>query len=295
MMEKVLLDTDIGSDIDDCICLAYLLTHPNCDLLGITTVSGEPEKRAMMASVMCKVAGKGYIPIYPGADLPLLTPQMQPIAKQAEVLSKWDHETNFPKYEHIEFMRQTIRKYPNEVTLLAIGPMTNIALLFSLDPEIPSMLKQLVVMCGVFSYKTPLYTCLTEWNARCDPYATAIMYKAPVKNIKSVGLDVTTHVTMSKKEILSKFTADILKPVLDFSGVWFNDSGIITFHDPLAAAVIFDDNICKFERGNVEVELESNLSKGLTFWTPSSEGKNEVAFEVDSDRFFKQYFDIVGK
>ena len=57
---KVLLDTDIGSDIDDAICLAYLLAHPDCDLVGITTVSGEPVKRAMLASAVCKAAGKTY-------------------------------------------------------------------------------------------------------------------------------------------------------------------------------------------------------------------------------------------
>ena len=55
---KILLDTDIGSDIDDSICLAYLLAQPNCELLGITTVTGEAKNRAMMASALCKVAGK---------------------------------------------------------------------------------------------------------------------------------------------------------------------------------------------------------------------------------------------
>lgn len=62
---KVLLDTDIGSDIDDAICLAYLLAHPDCDLVGIPTVSGEPVKRAMLASAVCKAAGKVYN--FPGA------------------------------------------------------------------------------------------------------------------------------------------------------------------------------------------------------------------------------------
>lgn len=293
MSEKILLDTDIGSDIDDAVCLAYLLSQKKCELLGITTVSGEADKRAMMASAMCKVAGKGSIPIYPGAEQPLVTKQLQPIAKQAEALSKWEYEKNIPKGEAVEFMRRTIRKHPNEVTLLAIGPMTNVALLFSIDPEIPALLKQLVVMCGVFEYKMPTFVCLTEWNAMCDPCATAIIYNAPVKKIKSIGLDVTTKVTMGKKDVAARFTSDILKPVLDFSGVWFDDNGVITFHDPLAAATIFDDNICSFEKGNVEVELESARLGGLTYWTPASEGKNEVAFDVDSERFFEHYFDVV--
>jgi len=293
MTKKIILDTDIGSDIDDSICLAYLLAQPECELLGVTTVSGEAAKRAMMASAMCKVADKTGIPVYAGADLPLVTPQRQPHASQAKVLDKWEHETDFPRGDAIEFMRRTIRENPNEVTLLAIGPMTNVAQLFSVDPEIPSLLKELVLMCGVFTYRLGSYTCLSEWNALCDPYATAIVYNAPVKNIRSIGLDVTTKVTMDKDEIMEKFTAKILKPVLDFSGVWFEGTGTITFHDPLAAAVIFDDSICTFERGDVDIELQSDRTRGMTYFKHNENGKNEVAFTVDRDKFFAHYFDIV--
>jgi purine nucleosidase len=294
-MKKILLDTDIGSDIDDAFTLAYLLSHPDCDLLGITTVSGDGDRRAMMASAMCKAAGKGNIPIYPGVEKPLLIPQKQPIAKQAEVLSKWEHEKNYPKGEAIEFMRQTIRKNPHEVTLLAIGPMTNIGLLFSIDPEIPSLLKELVLMCGVFTYGLKAYVCLSEWNARCDPHATAMMYSAPVKNIKSVGLDVTTQVTMKKSDIFARSKADVLKPVLDFCNVWADNESdaVSTFHDPLAAAVIFDDSICTFKRGNVSVEIESKRAEGLTYFDEDPNGRNEVALTVDSERFFEHYFSIV--
>src|SRR6266487_2151781 len=95
---KLLLDTDIGSDIDDALCLAYLLAQPACELLGITTVTGEAEKRAMIASALCKVAGKN-IPVYPGAPEPLLIGQKQQIASQARALGKWDHDTSFPRGE----------------------------------------------------------------------------------------------------------------------------------------------------------------------------------------------------
>ena len=292
--KKILLDTDIGSDIDDAIALAYLISQPACQLLGVTTVSGEAEKRAMMASAICKAAGKEGIPIYPGNEAPILTPQLQPVAKQAAVLDKWPHETKFPMYDHIEFMRKTIYENPNEVTLLAIGPMTNVALLFASDPEIPALLKELVLMCGIFTYgHIGAYSCLSEWNARCDPYATAIVYRAPVKRIRSIGLDVTTQVTLSKKEIISQFSAEVLKPILDFSGIWFEDSKMITFHDPLAAATIFDDSICKFTSGHVEVELDSSRMKGLTYWTPDDSGNHEVALAVNKDRFFNHYFEIV--
>src|SRR3990172_3844403 len=104
---KVLLDTDIGSDIDDTICLAYLLAQPECELLGITTVTGEADRRASIASALCKAASR-QIPIFPGAEEPLIVPQRQPQAPQAAALVKWEHDASFPQGQAVEFMRQTI-------------------------------------------------------------------------------------------------------------------------------------------------------------------------------------------
>ncbi len=80
---KVILDTDIGSDIDDAVALAYLLAQPRCELVGVTTVTGESTKRAMMASALCRIAGKD-MPIFPGVEKPLLVAQKQLKAPQAE-------------------------------------------------------------------------------------------------------------------------------------------------------------------------------------------------------------------
>jgi purine nucleosidase len=207
-------------------------------------------------------------------------------------LHKWPHDTDFPNGEAIEFMRRTIRENPGEVTLLAVGPLTNIAALFTVDPEIPSLLKELVLMCGIFTYKTDNYSCLAEWNALCDPFATAIVYNAPCK-IKSIGLDVTDKCKMEKDEILERFTAEILKPVLDFAGVWFAETRTITFHDPLAATTIFDESICVFEKGHVEIETEGKHTKGLTYFHRDANGRHEVALGVDVGRFFGHYFGLV--
>src|SRR5512141_3256451 len=100
MTTKIILDTDIGSDIDDAVCLAYLLAQPQCELLGITTVSGEPEKRAAMASAQCRAAGV-QIPIYPGAPLTLLNGQRQPECSQAFALDRWPHQAEFPPGEAV--------------------------------------------------------------------------------------------------------------------------------------------------------------------------------------------------
>ena len=288
MTEKILLDTDIGSDIDDAVCLAYLLANPLCELLGITTVSGEAGLRAQMASAVCRVAGQ-EVPIYPGVETPLLVEQRQKIARQAEALHRWPHQEHFPQGQAVEFLRQAIHAAPGEVTLLTIGPLTNIALLFATDPEIPRLLKRLVMMCGVFTSRTPGAGSL-EWNAMLDPHATAIVYHRPVALHRSIGLDVTMQVTMPADEVKRRFLHPRLRPVLDFAEIWFQEQDKITFHDPLAATTIFDPGICAFERGQVVVEWDAHKAAGMTFWQPDPAGPHEVALEVDPEAFFKHYF-----
>ena len=285
MSTKILLDTDIGSDIDDAVCLAYLLANPACNLLGITTVTGDTVARAKMASVLCKIAGK-KIPIHPGSRSSLLTEQKQPLVPQAAALNKWDHDTKFSQGEAIEFLRHTIRSNPGEVVLFGIGPMTNLAALFAADEDIPKLLKSLVLMCGYFKHgKADM-----EWNALVDPTATAIVYRAAPKVHRSIGLDVTTQVTMPADEVRKKFTAPLLRPVLDFAEVWFTERPDIMFHDPLAATTIFDESICAYERGLVDVELKSDRLAGATTFTKKEDGPHEIAATVDKQRFFDHYF-----
>ena len=293
MKTKVLLDTDIGSDIDDAVALAYLLAQPKCDLVGITTVTGQPEVRAAMCSAICEVVGRD-VPIYPGAPGPLLAPQRQADVPQAVALPKWKHRTDFPRGQAISFMRQVIRDNPGEIVLLTIGPLTNIGLLFTADPEIPALLKSLVLMCGVFSNKL-VGLPPTEWNALNDPHATAIVYRARPPIHRSIGLDVTCQVQLPADEVRRRFTAPLLGPVLDFSEAWFKHAKTLTFHDPLAATTIFDESICGFDRGQVDIELGSSRYAGATAWKADPAGQHEVALKVDAQRFFDEYFGTLNK
>lgn len=287
MTEKLLLDTDIGSDIDDAVCLSYLLSQPQCDLLGITTVTGDVILRARLASVLCQLAGKD-IPIFPGASQCMLVPQRQPEVPQAAALSHWPHQVEFPSGQAVEFMRHTILSHPGEVTLLGIGPLTNIALLFLVDPEIPYLLKRLVLMCGRFTGINPDAP-QVEWNALVDPHATAIVYKAPVQDHRSVGLDVTLKVRMPVEEVKQRFESRLLEPVLDFAEVWFKDVKEIIFHDPLAGTTIFDEHICEFLGGEVEIDLEN--VPGQTLWKPGAPShRHKVASTVDPQAFFEHFF-----
>lgn len=287
MTQKLLLDTDIGSDIDDAVCLAYLLANPECELLGITTVSGEGQYRAQLASALCENAGQ-EIPIYVGAEIPLLVEQQQPHAPQQSALMSWKHREVFPSAEAIYFMQDTIHNHPGEIVLLTIGPLTNVALLFRIDPIIPSLLKGLVMMCGAFEAGG------NEWNAVVDPHAASIVYQAEISHHRSIGLDVTQQVTMPAEKVRKKFRNSLLQPVLDFAEVWFEDRDELTFHDPLAAATIFQNGICQFKRGKVSVEIYENEELGKTHWEPDVGGPHEIANKVDSEIFFDHFFRVLS-
>jgi inosine-uridine nucleoside N-ribohydrolase len=291
-MTKVLLDTDIGTDVDDAVCLAYLLSHPDCELLGITTVTGESETRASLASVLCRAADRD-IPIYPGADHPMQGEQRQLIAQQAAALPRWPHETDFPMNQAVDFMANTLRSHPGEVTLLTIGPLTNVGLLFTTYPDVPGLLAGLVMMGGNFDEAGPEAGRI-EWNVAGDLGASEIAYTTPVRLHRSLGLNVTQQVMMSAEEVRKKFTAPLLHPVLDMAEIWFAGFyPFITFHDPLAAATIFAPDLCTYQQGTVKLDNVDKL--GRTIWQPGgSDGPHQVAMTVDVDRYFEHFFDVVG-
>jgi len=289
---KVLFDTDIGSDIDDAVALAYLLRQRRCELLGVTTATGEPDKRAEMVSAVCRNVGRDDVPIHAGCPHAILIEMRQQTAPQARALGQWDRRRDFAAATAVEFLRQTIRGNPGEITLLASGPLTNLGVLFAADPEIPAMLKQLVLMCGRFFRGMG-----GEWNAIGDPHATAVLYGAGRQSVPprhvSYGLDVTTQCMMDADACRERFTAKVLQPVRDFAEVWFERRDRICFHDPLAAACIFEPDLCQYRQGRVEVSLSPPTMGWTVFRESEDEAPHAVACDVDPGAFFEHYFDVV--
>jgi purine nucleosidase len=291
-MTKILLDTDIGTDVDDAVALAYLLAHPDCELLGITTVTGEAEKRAALASVLCKAAGR-EIPIFPGEEHPMQGEQRQRFAQQAEVLPRWPHQPKFSEGQAVSFLADTIRSHPGEVTLLTIGPLTNIGSLFAAHPDVAELLAGLVIMGGNFDEAGP-EAGRVEWNVAGDLTASEIVYGTPVRLHRSLGLNVTQRVMMLSEDVRAKFTAPLLRPVLDMAEIWFTGFyPFITFHDPLAAATIFEPDLCTYEHGTVR--LDNPDQPGKTLWQSGGpKVPHQVAKSVGVDRYFEHFFKVVG-
>ena len=287
----VLFDTDIGSDIDDAVALAYLLAEPRCELVGITMVSGEPVERARLASALCRAAGRNNVPIRAGWDHPLAVDPLQPACPQKEILGRWAHRHDFDTGGTVTFMRDAIRARPGEITLLAVGPLTNLAVLFALDPELPSLLKELVLMGGVFTSKNAGAP-RAEWNIVNDPHAAARVFKSRAPKITAYGLDVTLRCRLDAEECRRRFKGGALAVVADMAEVWFRKAGQITFHDPLAAVSLFHPTTCTLAAGRVEVELAPGRPAGMTYFTADPAGRHHVALEVDVPKFFERYFGV---
>ena len=295
----LLLDTDIGSDIDDAVCLAYLLRQPRCELLGVTTVSGKPRERAALADAVCLAAGRKDVPVHAGLDKGILLDVVQPECPQSAVLPKFPHRApeEFKPYTAVEFLREQIHKRPGEVTLLAIGPLTNLGALFTVDPEIPKLLKRLVLMCGVFTNRLAGVG-PREWNALCDPLAAALTYRAPAPEHTSIGLEVTCKCKLDSGECIRRFkeAGGPLAVVAAMTEVWASHREKVIFHDPLAGAVIFEPGLCQYEDGQVEVELQSEHLKGMTLWNAKADPKpHRIAIDVNPAAFFEHYFGVTGK
>jgi purine nucleosidase len=296
----VILDTDIGSDIDDAVCLAYLLRQKRCELLGITTVSGEPQKRAALSDAVCRAAGRTDIPIHPGCDRTIQGKMFQPECPQAAVLPRFPHRPpeEFKPRTAIEFLREQIHSRPGEITLLTIGPLHNIGMLFAMDPEIPKKLKRIVLMCGVFTHRLQGYgPGMVEWNAKGDPLATDITYRAPIKDHTSIGLEVTCKCRMPSADCIEKFKTigGPLSVVSAATEIWSKHGDKVTFHDPLASAVIFKPEICQYEEGRVDIDIKSDFVPGMTvFNNKAPEKTHRVAVDVNPEMFFEHYFSVTS-
>lgn len=284
-MKKILLDTDIGGDIDDAVCLAYLLREPECQLLGITTVCGQPEKRAAVADAICRAAGR-EVPIVAGLDSTMQPVPIYPTPEGAGALENWPHNT-YEKGDAPAFLYQKIRKNPGETVLLGIGNMTNIATLFRSYPDAAGLLKGLYVMNGYFGGE-PLPEPWYNWNSWADPLASQIVFGARAAVHRAVPLEVTQQLTVEAERAGEIFRADsdLTRAVLGFGGAWLESAGKLTLHDPLAAVAIFHPDICGFERGFVTVETARESYMGGTVFHPSPGGNLEIARTVDRERFY---------
>jgi purine nucleosidase len=216
---------------------------------------------------------------------------------QAVVLDHYDHRdaAEFAPSTAVTFLRDAILSAPGEITLLSIGPMTNVALLFATYPEVVSLLRALMIMGGAYSM-LPFAGGAQEWNVTCDPAAARVVYRAPISQHRSVGINASSRCTMPSTEAMRRFRSiggglGVVAAAIDQA--WAAQQERVTFHDPLAAVCVFEPDVCTWRGGRVSVELASRRFRGATSFDADRDGSpHQVADLVDVDRFFDLLFSV---
>lgn len=247
---KLLLDTDIGDDIDDAWALAACISHPRIELVGVTTVHGDTEVRAALARLLLKRA-RVEVEIVAGTrdTLDRIVPLQRPC--YADVLGPDEARLKRGRTDAIPFMAEMARAHEGLV-LCAIGPLTNVAR-FALEfPEEFSGLSRLVLMC---SHLLPGME-KPEYNAGADPRATRIDLATDVSKYL-VGLDVTLRCGLTEEDIeaLQAKGTPLSETLCRMTRLWEQETGgRPIMHDPLAVLSTVEDGLVHFEPMRIEAD-----------------------------------------
>ena len=268
MSKKIIIDTDPG--IDDAMAILLALRSSELEVIGLTTVFGNArgEVTAQNALRLVSLEGHAHIPVAQGSGVPLVLPLME--------LGTFVHgedgmgNTNSPmpvkellNIPAAQFIVETVLSNPGEITLVPIGPLTNIALALHLEPRIVRMVRQVVMMGG--AALTPgNISPVAEANIYHDPHAAAAVFSAGWP-VVMVGLDVTTQVVMTPAYLEELYAANnpatnLLRSTLPcyqrFHEAFYGMKGNIHTHDPSAIAYLMDPGLFETRLWPIYVELE---------------------------------------
>jgi len=316
---RVIIDTDPG--VDDAFALLLAMRSPELKIEGITPVAGNVPLELSLPNAlrMVEIAGRTDIPVAVGARAPL---------ERRLITATYAHGENglggavfpAPKIKPIAdpasiFIRQMVRKYPGQVTLIMLGPQTNLATALASDPDLARMIKGVVMMGGSLSGGN--VTPSAEFNVYVDPEAARIVFQSGIP-VTMVGLDVTRKTALTDAHVkvleaantqVSMAAAKIARNDIDLNRKAGNPSGP-NMHDSLALASFLDPSLLKWKQYYVDVETIGELTAGETLgYRPNEAGLRgsaptlagtrtstmlrdkfapnaNVAIDVDSARFF---------
>lgn len=279
----VLFDTDVGTDIDDAYALAQILGSPELKLVGVTTVSGDAVARARLAAKLLAVAGHGDIPVYAGTST----------ATQYLAQAEWAKGFTSPALHEsggVEFLRAQINAHPGELTIIAVGELTNVAALLQSEPGIAKKIKAISLMGGAIlhgyaagSKPEP------EWNIKSNAAAAQVVFASGVPLLVA-PLDSTGQLQIPPAWRVRIFShASPLNDALaalDF--IWTNTNpwkgAAPTLFDNLAVALVATPGIAPLTPLHVVVDPD-----GLTRPVDGAAPNAQVALTADAPAFF-EYF-----
>ena len=292
----VLLDCDPG--IDDALAIVFGCGHPGLDLVGLTTVSGNVNLDTVTGNALSvlELAGRPDVPVVPGSARPLLRPTLDARDVHGEGglgAARLPAAQARPAPGHaVDFLINTISAAPGEITLIATGPLTNIALAVRREPRLAGWVRDFVIMGG--SAARGNVTPAAEFNIAVDPEAAAIVFEAGWQ-VTMVGLDVTLQAragpdVQDRMGQLGRLGADLLLPgLLGYRGEHAQAAGGPPVHDVCALALVAEPGLFGCDPARVDVETAGRWTAGMTVtdFSADSGARNAlVAMTVDVPAFW---------
>ncbi len=273
--KSIILDTDPG--IDDSLAILLALASPEISLEGLSVVHGNSstQQGTINALSVLELAKASYIPVYQGCDLPLVQPSLlapETHGEQGIGYAKLSAPLGQPKVQKgSDYLIEKIMSSPGEITLVAIGPLTNIALAIRQEPRIVENVKEVFIMGGAIRHEGNT-TPLAEFNTYVDPHAAHIVFNSGMP-ITLTPLDVTYECVFTKDDLsrlliidspITKFIADATRFYMEFHDEYQSIEGCV-INDPMTLALTFMPEICDYQELYVDVDLSGGVSMGNTF------------------------------
>ncbi len=314
MTRRIVLDTDIGSDVDDALCLALALASPELEILGITTVGNESRRRAQVARKLLELAGRDEIPVFAGCRVPLLGGKgFNWFGHEAGRTLEAGEEPQVEAEHGVDALIRLCCEH-DDVEVVAIGPMTNLAVALAKEPDLAARISRLSVMGGHVrraEYGGRVFRPGVDYNLCSDPQASYAVLRAGVP-IRLITADVTlqTWITATELERIesagSRFHqvlaaevrawTDIQKRIFGAAGCDVDDDNVAFLHDPLTLACLYDESFCSFDELEIEARIDArNVLHTIERHEPSDESAPmRCATAVDAKAFRAHFTDRVS-
>jgi purine nucleosidase len=275
MTKRILIDTDPG--IDDSLAILLALASPEVSLEGLSVVHGNcsVSQATHNALSVLHLAGADHIPVARGCELPLVQPSLLAPETHGESgigYAKPPQPSAQAVQAHaVDFLIEKILSAPGEYTIVAIGPLTNLALAMRKEPKIIPAIKEIVSMGAAIRHQGNT-TPLAEFNVYVDPHAAHIVYHSGVPQTL-VPLDVTYQCILTPADVsrllkqahpVTQFIADATRFYMEFHDEYQKIEGCV-INDPLALALTFAPELCNYEELYVDVDIQGGVSMGKTF------------------------------
>jgi purine nucleosidase len=300
---RLLIDTDPG--IDDALAILLALASPEVKVEGISVVFGNcaVDQGVRNALAVLDLARAPEIPVARCMERPLVQPLLLAPETHGDTglgYARLPEPRRQPDPRHgIDLIIETARAAPGEITLVALGPLTNLAMALRREPRLVNWLRRVIIMGGAIRHQGNT-TPLAEFNVYCDPHAAHIVYHSGLP-ITLVPLDVTYQVVLKPAHVkdllalgspVARFIADATRFYMEFHDAYQQIEGCV-INDPLALAVAFAPDLVGTEAHFVDVDISGGVSMGKTFadcYRMTGKPANmEVALTVDSERFLSLF------